>query len=68
MIIIDSTIETDLMIEWDMVNNTETNSYDVGKEYQIFFDGSGDTIVATQHHCLMNGTIIKAFECDANMF
>jgi hypothetical protein len=33
IILVNSTIETDLMIEWDMMNNTETNSYDVGKEY-----------------------------------
>jgi hypothetical protein len=38
IVIIDSTIETDLVVEWDMVNNTETNSYDVGKTYEIFFD------------------------------
>lgn len=33
IIVIDSTLETDLVIEWDMVNNTESNSYDVGKNY-----------------------------------
>jgi len=66
--VIDSTIETDLMIEWDMINNTETNSYDVGKQYQIYFDAIGDTIVATKHHCMMNGTIIKAFITNKNLY
>ena len=64
IIIIDSTIETDLMIEWDMIMNTETDSYDIGKQYQIYFDAKGETIVATKDHCLINGTIVKAFQVD----
>ena len=51
-----------------MINNTETNSYDVGKKYEIYFDELGETLVATKHHCLMNGTIIKAFNNDDKMY
>jgi hypothetical protein len=68
IIIIDNTIEEDLLIQWDMINNTETNSYDVGKKYQIYFDACGEVVVATKHHCIKDGSIIKAFNIDETMY
>jgi hypothetical protein len=38
IIIIDTTIETDRVIEWSMENQSEINSFNVGKQYDIFFD------------------------------
>jgi len=68
IVIIDSTIETDLVIEWDMNNNTETNSYDVGKTYDIFFDSRGEIITAKADHYIFNGTIMKAYNIDKHTF
>ena len=68
VIVINSTIETDLVVEWDMNHNTETNSYDVGKLYDIFFDSCGTIITTTKDHFLLNGTILKAFNSFENSF
>ena len=68
VIVIDSTIETDLVIEWNLDHNTETNSYDVGKQYDIFFDSNGEVIVKTNHHFMFNGTILKAFNAQEYNF
>ena len=46
-IIINSSIETDKFIEWDLDYNNEINSYDIGKRYDIFFDSNGEVIVTT---------------------
>jgi hypothetical protein len=68
VIVIESTIETDMVVEWNMDHNTETNSYDVGKVYDIFFDSEGEIITTTDHHFLYNGTILKAFHTDEHSF
>lgn len=57
-----------MVIEWDMNNNTEFNSYDVGKTYDIFFDSEGKITTAMTDHYILNGTIMSAFEVDANTF
>ena len=50
-----------MVIEWDMKVNTEINSYDVGKKYDIFFDKKGEIITATKDHYIFNGTKMKAY-------
>jgi hypothetical protein len=67
-IIIDSTIGTDHMIQWDMKYNTSKNFFDIGKQYQIYFDADGDSVVATKENCLLNFNIMKAFHVDKNMY
>jgi hypothetical protein len=57
-----------MVIEWDLNNNTETNSYDVGKTYDIFFDSTGEIITATKHKYIFNGTIMKAYQVDHHTF
>ena len=56
------------MIEWDMKHNTSANFFDIGKEYQIYFDADGDTVVSTKEHCLLNFNIMKAFNVEENMY
>ena len=51
-----------------MKNNTEINSHDLGKEYQIYYDSTGDSIVACKNSCYYNGTKVSAFNVDENMY
>jgi hypothetical protein len=68
VIVIESTIETDMVVKWNMDLNTEDDSYDVGKVYDIFFDSEGEIITTTEKHFLFNGTILKAFHTDEYRF
>jgi hypothetical protein len=45
-VVIDTTESNDVLYTWNMKINAEVDSIDIGKNYEIIFDSTGDVIVA----------------------
>ena len=61
VVVINNTLENDVVYLWNMNHNVELDSLDVGKKYEIIFNSNGDVIIATDNSCIYKGTYIKAF-------
>ena len=64
IIILDASLETDIVFVWDVNTNTEITSSEVGKEYEITWDKHGTPLLITPDRVIYNGFVTNSFTVD----